>query len=69
MPGYLRAFGHFLWDFIVGDAPELAIGTVALLAMALALGNAGRWAGGVILPLAGTGLLAASVYIGKVQSR
>ena len=31
----LRAFGHFWWDFLVGDTPELAVATAALVLVAV----------------------------------
>jgi hypothetical protein len=34
---YLRAFGAFWWDFIVGDEPLLAVGAVLIVAAAAAL--------------------------------
>jgi hypothetical protein len=30
-----RAFGHFWWDFLVGDTPELFLATVAVVVVAL----------------------------------
>ena len=36
----VKAFGLFWWDFLVGDAPELAVGAVLILALAFALHGA-----------------------------
>jgi uncharacterized membrane protein len=33
----LRAFGHFWWDFLVGDTPELLIAVIVIVALALML--------------------------------
>lgn len=30
---YLRAFGAFWYDFLVGDRPELFVGVIAILAL------------------------------------
>jgi hypothetical protein len=34
---YLRRFGAFWYDFLVGDRPELFVGSIALLAVTWAL--------------------------------
>jgi len=34
---WARAFGHFWWDFLVGDTPELFAATVVIVALALLL--------------------------------
>ena len=59
-----RGFGRFWWDFLVGDTPELFVGTLAVLGLL-----AGLWAGGavgvarvVLLPVLVLGLLGASLY-------
>jgi len=33
----LAAFGHFWWDFLVGDTPELFVATLVVIGLALAL--------------------------------
>ena len=65
---YIRAFGLFLWDFVVGDAPELAIGVPALLALSMVLTRA-HVAAAFIVPAAVAALLAMSVQIGRRASR
>ncbi len=61
---WLKAFGAFWWDFLVGDTPELligvlvAIGLVAVLVKASSL-NAAAVA---VFPAAVVGLLGGSVY-------
>ncbi len=44
---YLRAFGRFWYDFLVGDRWELFVGPIAALAIAAALVGAGVPAGAV----------------------
>lgn len=57
----LRAFGLFWWDFLVGDTPELAVATAALVGLAFLLaGN--RIVAAIVLPLAAAGFLFASTY-------
>jgi hypothetical protein len=63
----LRAFGLFWWDFLVGDTPELALATGALVGLAFLLaGN--RVAAAILLPLVAAGFLFASVYRGRKRS-
>lgn len=38
---YLRAFGAFWYDFLVGDRPELFLGPIACLAIVAALVRVG----------------------------
>jgi hypothetical protein len=38
---FLRAFGAFWYDFLVGDRPELFLGSIAVLALASASVRAG----------------------------
>jgi hypothetical protein len=60
----LKSFGHFWWDFLVGDTPEITVavvvivGAVALLADALHV-NALAY---VVLPLLVITALALSLY-------
>ena len=57
----VRAFGAFLWDFVVGDDWRTAVGVaVALGVTAIAAGSglAAWW----IMPVAAVGLLAASLW-------
>ena len=60
----LRAFGHFWWDFLVGDTPELALATGVIVAVAFLLAGS-RLAGAIILPLMATGFLLLSVLRGR----
>jgi hypothetical protein len=54
---WARAFGHFWWDFLVGDTPELALATGVIVAVAF-LVDGHRWVAVILLPgLAATFLL------------
>jgi len=37
-PGWLRAFGRFWWDFLIGDTPELFVGAVAVIGVLAVIG-------------------------------
>jgi len=50
---FLRAFGAFWYDFLVGDRPELFVGSIAVLGLAWVAVNAG------LDPALAGGLLAA----------
>ncbi len=56
---YLRSFGAFWYDFLVGDRPELFLGPIVALVLAWLLVSAGLPAGG-----AGIFLFAAVVAVG-----
>jgi hypothetical protein len=34
---WLKAFGHFWWDFLVGDTPELFVATVLIVGITAVL--------------------------------
>ncbi len=38
---YALAFGHFWWEFLVGDTPELLVGAVAAVAVVALLAHNG----------------------------
>jgi hypothetical protein len=64
---YLRAFGAFWYDFLIGDRPELFIGSIAVLALvwiAINIGLSPTIAGGLltvlILVLAGLSIWSAT---------
>jgi hypothetical protein len=47
---YLVAFGHFWYDFLIGDRPELFVGPLAALVIIAILINLGWTAlGGLVL--------------------
>jgi hypothetical protein len=60
----LRAFGQFWWDFLVGDTPELALATGAIVGIAFLLAGQ-RWVGAIVLPLMAAGFLFVSTYRGR----
>lgn len=62
--GALTAFGHFWWEFIVGDTPEVAVGVAAVIVVSWLLGHGPAVAAVVVLPLAVIALLTASLYRG-----
>jgi hypothetical protein len=58
---YVRAFGHFWWDFVVGDDWRVAAGIAAALLATWLLVDAGAnpwW----LLPIAVVLVLAASLW-------
>jgi hypothetical protein len=59
-----RAFGHFWWDFLIGDTPEFAVATLLLVGAAYLLHRAGV-AAAILLPLLATAFLLASTYRGR----
>lgn len=40
---FLKGFGLFWQDFLVGDSPELALGVLIILGVAYWLHNSGVW--------------------------
>jgi hypothetical protein len=60
----LRAFGLFWWDFLVGDTPELALATGAIVGLAFLLAGQ-RWVGAILLPLVAAAFLLVSTYRGR----
>ena len=57
----VRWLGRFLWDFLVGDTPELALATGVLVAVAFILAGS-EWLGAILLPLLAAGFLFASTW-------
>jgi hypothetical protein len=60
----LRAFGHFWWDFLIGDTPELALATGIIVGVAFLLAGS-TLAGAIILPLLAAGFLLVSALRGR----
>jgi hypothetical protein len=56
-------FGHFWWEFLVGDTPELFVGVVAVLGAVawLCVDRSARTAAALILPVLVVSLLGWSV--------
>ena len=65
MGRYLRAFGIFWYDFLVGDRPELFVGSIAILAAVWAAIQVGLEPGlaAVMLAALVVGLAAASLWL------
>jgi hypothetical protein len=61
---WAKAFGHFWWDFLVGDTPELFAATVVIVVAAVLLGHHHNPAW-VILPIMAVVFLVASAYRGR----
>ena len=62
---YVRAFGAFWYDFLVGDRPELFAGPIAALALGwlMVRGHAGGGVDGVVLFLAVVAVAAFSLLL------
>jgi hypothetical protein len=58
------AFGRFLWDFLVGDTPELFVAVVAVVLLALVLRHH-RVAAIVLLPVVVVAVLVSSTFRGR----
>jgi hypothetical protein len=54
---FLRAFGRFWYDFIVGDDWRIAAGVVLVLAAGAALVGTGAVSDDVLVPLVGAGIV------------
>jgi len=65
---WARAFGHFWWDFLVGDTPELFVAMLVLVGVAFALHH-DRVAAVVLLPLLCIGALLGSAWRGRRRTR
>jgi hypothetical protein len=63
---YVRAFGRFWRDFLIGDTPELAVGAVLVLVLAFLLRNVNALAV-VLVPVAVIGLLVWSTLRGRTS--
>jgi hypothetical protein len=58
---WLRSFGWFVWEFVVGDDWRIAVGVVVALAVTALVADTGvpAW---WVLPVATAGVLAGSVW-------
>jgi len=63
---YVRAFGRFWRDFLIGDTPELAVGAVLVLMLAFVLGGVNGLAV-VLVPTAVIALLVWSTLRGRAS--
>jgi hypothetical protein len=55
---FVRAFGRFWYDFIVGDDWRIAAGVVLVLAAGAGLVATGAVSDAVLVPLVGAGIVA-----------
>ncbi len=61
----LRGFGHFWWDFLIGDTPELFVAVLVLVGAAYGLRHV-RVAALIVLPVLATLFLLASAFRGRI---
>jgi hypothetical protein len=61
----VRAFGHFWWEFLVGDTPELALAVGVIVGLAFVVAGGSRIIGAILLPLAAAVFLFVSTYRGR----
>jgi hypothetical protein len=64
----LRAFGHFWWDFLIGDTPEVAVAAAFLVGLAFLLAHQ-RAAASLILPFVAGLFLVGSAWRGRRPSK
>jgi hypothetical protein len=60
----LVGFGHFWWEFLIGDTPELFVGTVVVVGLValVCVNHSLLTFAAVAMPVAVAGLLGASVW-------
>jgi hypothetical protein len=63
----VKAFGHFWWDFLIGDTPEFALATLIIIGLAFLLRHH-RLAATILLPALTAIFLLASTYRGRRRS-
>jgi hypothetical protein len=62
----LRAVGHFWWDFLVGDTPELLVAVLVIIGItALLAANISTVAAWVTMPVLVVAALTVSVLRGR----
>ena len=59
-----RAVGHFGWDFVIGDTPELALAVGVIVVLAFVVAGS-EWLGAILLPVLAAGFLLASTWRGR----
>ena len=66
---WLRAFGRFWWDFLVGDTPELFVAVLVIVGItALLVANLSRVAAWAAMPVLVIAALTVSVLRGRRSS-
>jgi hypothetical protein len=63
----MRAFGHFWWDFLVGDTPELFVATLVIVGSALLLRHH-RVVAVIVLPVMAIVFLLLSALRGRQRN-
>jgi hypothetical protein len=63
----LRGFGHFWWDFLIGDTPELFVAVLVLVGAAYGLRH-DRAAAIVVLPAFAAVCVVASAWRGRTRT-
>ena len=61
------AFARFWKDFLIGDAPEIFVGTLVVVGAAIALHH-NRYVAVVVVPLIAIAFLGGSVLRGRARS-
>jgi hypothetical protein len=61
----LAGFGHFWWDFLIGDTPELFVAVLVILGVSWALAKASSTAAWITLPVLVLVALVTSVLRGR----
>ena len=64
----VKVFGHFWWDFLVGDTPELFAAVLAMIGIAFLLRHE-RMAAVVTLPVLAAVVLLGSTWRGRTRRR
>ena len=64
----LRGFGHFWWDFLIGDTPELFVAVLAIVGTAYGLRHV-RAAAIAVLPVLAAVFLVLSALRGRARPR
>jgi hypothetical protein len=64
---WLRAFGHFWFDFLFGDSPVLFPATLVVVAVAFGLRHH-RLAAVISVPLLVIALIVGTAYLGRTKS-
>ncbi|HVA07183.1 MAG TPA: hypothetical protein VNG12_10630 [Acidimicrobiales bacterium] len=62
----IRAFARFWWDFLVGDTPEFAVATLAVIGLAYLMRDS-HLVAAIALPLVTATFLLASTYRGRLK--
>jgi hypothetical protein len=62
----LAAFGHFWWDFLIGDTPEILVASLVIVGAALALRHH-HWAAVIVLPVLAVLTLVVSAWRGRIR--